>query len=286
MSAAAATTPLSSPPSMPRAPATRCYLRIDVSEGGGATLTRCTVTRIASWYTSVEATNCLLQEVVSDSGSGVMLRSCTVFGTGVDACCAWLDIQDSIIWGSSPQGIVTRNPNMRPRVQNSCVRGDPVFPGPGNINQDPRFAALEIRLLPCSPAIDAASDDAPADDLDGNLRPCGGRPDMGAYEYCEADAGADCPPLPSFRRGDADGDGAHRISDAVAILWDLFTGVPAGNCRDALDVDDDGLVLISDPIALLGYLFLGGAAPPPPFVACGLDSTPDLVGCTSYPACP
>jgi hypothetical protein len=45
-------------------------------------------------------------------------------------------------------------------------------------------------------------------------------------------------------------------------------------------VDDDGELLVTDPIALLGFLFRGGAAPPEPFEAPGVDPTPDdPLGC-------
>jgi parallel beta-helix repeat protein len=59
--------------------------------------------------------------------------------------------------------------------------------GAGNVDADPLLADpenLDFRLLSGSPAIDTAdSGFAPPDDLDGNPRPAGPAPDIGAYEF-------------------------------------------------------------------------------------------------------
>jgi hypothetical protein len=83
-----------------------------------------------------------------------------------------------------------------------------------------------------------------------------------------------------FRRGDATNDGVLNISDGVAILNHLFSGVTIG-CEDAGDVNDDGLQQITDPIQIFNFLFLGSAAEPaPPFPNCGADPAPlDLITC-------
>jgi hypothetical protein len=99
--------------------------------------------------------------------------------------------------------------------------------------------------------------------------------------------------VPEFIRGDANGDGAIDIGDAVAILAALFTSGPS-LCPDAEDGNDDGARDISDPVYLLSYLFAFAAPPPPPFGAfpagCGVDPTPDAppgdLGCPAGSGCP
>jgi hypothetical protein len=84
------------------------------------------------------------------------------------------------------------------------------------------------------------------------------------------------PPSERFRRGDADGDGAMELSDAIAVLDRLFLGGEPLGCPDAADANDDGELDLTDPIAILSRLFLGGDALPPPGSAdCGVDPTPD-----------
>lgn len=86
------------------------------------------------------------------------------------------------------------------------------------------------------------------------------------------------PPFPRvFLRGDADGDRALRITDAVRILAYLFSGGAAPPCLDAADVNDRGRVDVSAAIALLNFLFLGGAPPMVPFPTPGLDPTEDSI---------
>ena len=82
-----------------------------------------------------------------------------------------------------------------------------------------------------------------------------------------------------FRRGDSNADGSTDISDAVFTLRYLFLAGMEVSCKDAADSNDDGVVDISDPVALLWSLFLGAGRLPPPSARCGLDPTPDGLGC-------
>jgi hypothetical protein len=82
-----------------------------------------------------------------------------------------------------------------------------------------------------------------------------------------------------FVRGNANGDAAVDISDAVYHLNYLFLGGPTPPCLDASDVDDNGALEITDAISLLGFLFQGGPDPNPPFPTPGPDPTADALDC-------
>ncbi len=81
-----------------------------------------------------------------------------------------------------------------------------------------------------------------------------------------------------FSRGDANRNGRMDLSDAIAILLQLFRSAPIG-CADASDGNDDGQLTIADPIRVLGRLFSGDAPLPPPYPGRGTDPTDDALGC-------
>jgi hypothetical protein len=195
----------------------------------------------------------------------------------------------------------------------TCVEGDTVWGGEGNILADPVFAREglfdfdrykrvrigererpmpdfildpgDYRLRADSPCIDAGScKGAPETDIDGLERPRGDSCDMGAHEH----DGYEPPPLPPapFVRGDPNRDARVDVSDAVFVLGFLFTGGVDPLCKESIDVDDTGVLDLTDAIYLLNYLFLGGAAPPGPFPNCGSDPTEYEFGCRFYDACP
>lgn len=90
-----------------------------------------------------------------------------------------------------------------------------------------------------------------------------------------------------FIRGDIDPNGIVEVTDAVALLNRMFGVTPGGYlCERAADVNDSNVVDVSDAVILLTYLFLGGAEPAAPFPSCGPDTTPDLLSCEIYDACP
>ncbi len=93
------------------------------------------------------------------------------------------------------------------------------------------------------------------------------------------------PPVPEFRRGDANADGKVDISDAVSTLLWLFAGLSEPPCLEAVDADTSGKIDLTDAIYTLQYLFQGGSSPPAPGPeACGPAPEPKL-GCASYTAC-
>ena len=85
-----------------------------------------------------------------------------------------------------------------------------------------------------------------------------------------------------FLRGDANEDMTANSADVVGLINYLFKGGPL-SCLDAADCNDDGIINSSDVVYLINYLFKGGPASPIPFPACGLDPTPDELGCESHP---
>ncbi len=74
-----------------------------------------------------------------------------------------------------------------------------------------------------------------------------------------------------FRRGDVDGDGALRFTDAIFTLTYLFDSGEAPACLAAADFDDSGGIAIDDAVSILLYLFAGGRPPMDPFAQCGED---------------
>ena len=91
---------------------------------------------------------------------------------------------------------------------------------------------------------------------------------------------------PGFIRGDANQDGLLNIADPVEMLDLLFGVNPSVSCADALDANDDGGANIADPVYVLGRLFSAGPPPAAPYPDCGLDPTPDSLGCATHSACP
>ncbi|MBN1419605.1 MAG: hypothetical protein JXP34_12580 [Planctomycetes bacterium] len=96
---------------------------------------------------------------------------------------------------------------------------------------------------------------------------------------------------PYFIRGDTDGNGTYTIGDGIQILERLFANRPAfdSNCDDTGDLDDSGVFTIGDAVWLFNFLFAEGDLKQPPFPpaeVCGVDPTPDDLGCEDdSPAC-
>lgn len=65
----------------------------------------------------------------------------------------------------------------------------------------------------------------------------------------------------SYLCGDANGDGAVDISDAVYLIAYIFSGGPAPSPLLAGDANCDGAIDISDAVYLIAYIFSGGPAP-------------------------
>jgi hypothetical protein len=108
-------------------------------------------------------------------------------------------------------------------------------------------------------------------------RPAADRDNARASEWRVSPAPGGTPgrALPRFVRGDAGGDGAVTLADAVSILRYLFLGADPPRPLDAADADDSGKVDLTDAVRVLLFLHRDGAPPPSPFPAAGVDLTFD-----------
>jgi hypothetical protein len=204
--------------------------------------------------------------IVSKDGCTPDVRHVTIAGCDVAVNCfeknaghgGGMGSGDSmILWGND--AAVQLDALSSFAITNSIVQGS--FPGDGNIDADPLFAdaaAGDYHLTAASPAVGAGTDGS----------------DMGCFPY-------EGPPPVEFLRGDGNGDRFVDLSDAVAILFYLYAGAPAGPCPDALDADDSGIIDVSDPVRVLGYLFLDAEPPASPFPAIGPDPSDDELECAS-----
>jgi len=242
--------------------------------------------------------------------SAPTLINCTISGNSAEyrsggVHCGWDSsptLTNCIVWdnlGGSIYLISERSSN--PKVSFSCIEGEELWPGEGNINSDPLFVQPghwhdngtpdnpwddiwiegDYHLKPGSPCIDSGtSQGAPSFDIEGNSRPCGEGVDMGAYE-----AGNCFVTAVSFLRGYINSDRKLNIADAIFVLQYLLAGGEAPRCLKAADSNDSGSLEVADAVYLLGYLFAEGAEPPPPFSACGPDPTPDELTCEAFEIC-
>ncbi|MBP8304338.1 MAG: right-handed parallel beta-helix repeat-containing protein [Phycisphaerae bacterium] len=128
--------------------------------GGTATAVNCVIWDCPQPITLADSSN----TTVADRGSHITLSHCNV--QGGQAGISVSGSHSTVTWGEG----------------NSSV--DPLF-------LDPKAGDHHLQAL--SPLIDKGTPDlAPGTDLDGNLRPCGGGFDMGAYEF------GPCPPDPNW----------------------------------------------------------------------------------------
>jgi hypothetical protein len=169
---------------------------------------------VTDFLSSSTLINCLFAEndalyggAIVSAGAGAMptILNCTIVNnTGGDRgggifCFAWARcaVANCILWGnrdSSGTGesaqIVSID-ELAATVSYSCVEdadaGDTtVYPGTGNIDDDPRFLAFDCQLGPQSPCVNAGDNSSVPSwlttDLNGRPRIQAGTVDMGAYE--------------------------------------------------------------------------------------------------------
>ncbi|HAK94949.1 MAG TPA: hypothetical protein DCM87_08080, partial [Planctomycetes bacterium] len=169
------------------------------SSTGSPTLTNCTITGnsahrgggVYCFSASPTLTNCTISGNSASYGGGVYCVN--------DASPT---LTNCIVWGNAGDAFFL-NDDSNPVVIYSCIEGDTLWPGEGNINTDALFVQPghwddngtpddtsddiwiegNYHLQPGSPCIDAGtSEGAPTTDIEGNGRPCGAGVDVGAYE--------------------------------------------------------------------------------------------------------
>ena len=257
------------------------------NDGGSPTVTGCTFSGnsvTCSIYSGAHGGG------IYNRGSSPTLVNCTFSGNSVANECGDANgdgmynresspaLINCIIWGNTaPQGPELFNDGSSTAdVTYGNIQGDDVWPGEGNINDDPDFSRNpdpgpdgnwdgtdddygDLRLLTDSPCIDAGDNDAVTvpTDLDGHIRIWDGDDngeaivDMGAYEFG------------SYAYGDLDCDGEVNLFDI-----DPFVLVVAGtaptypeyyavypDCDHVLaDIDADGAVSLFDIDAFVALL--------------------------------
>ena len=144
---------------------------------------------------------------------------------------------NSIIWDNSPQSIYTSSGT--PLITYSDIEGG--WEGEGNIDDNPQFTDPDngdYTLMETSPCIDTGT-------IIEDMEYCGDAPDMGAYEYCEEECGAEL--------ADVTGDGQINVLDLVQIsYYVLELSTPAYPC--AADYNQDGQVNILDLVQISNYI--------------------------------
>ncbi len=168
--------------------------------------------------------------------------SSTGRGGGLFSLGAPVTLVNSIVWNNRGDSIEETTPVT---AKYSCIQGETVWPGEGNINTDPLFVAAsdwddpgtpedsrddvplegDYHLRPDSPCVDSGSFvESSAVDIEGTPRPCGAAFDIGAFEsgVCSLD------PAARFRRGDTNSDGGLDLSDVILNLHSFSCSTSSG----------------------------------------------------------
>lgn len=150
------------------------------------------------------------------------------------------NVVNCIVWGNGED--VTYDALSLPRFSYCLVGGEFVWPGEGNMNENPLFLdpdRNDLRLTTESPAVNSATTrGCPQNDFAGEARPSGSAPDMGALEESNVPHDID-------RDGVADDDDAFpldaryvldRDADTLPDEWEILF---FGNTEAKPDEDPD-----------------------------------------------
>ncbi len=89
-----------------------------------------------------------------------------------------------------------------------------------------------------------------------------------------------------FRRGDCNANGSVNIADPMVLLTFVFLDPGLVACASPCDGNADCNIDLLDAAFMLAFIFMGGAAPPPPFLACGVDLAACGHPCPAFDICP
>ncbi len=130
--------------------------------------------------------NCTFSGNSAALGGGLAVEGATVTVTN---CILWGDTPDEVYDGGLTCAITYS------AVQDDMPGDNTVYPGDGNIDDDPLLrAAADVHLTTGSPCVNAGSGEGfelPETDLDGHARILCGAVDMGAYEFGIGDSDCD-----------------------------------------------------------------------------------------------
>jgi hypothetical protein len=138
------------------------------------------------------------------------------------------------------RGATSYSNNAVSYMESNASNGDIIS---GNINVDPLMVdlngskAIDYKLQPSSPAIDAGADVGLTADFEGTLVPQGAAPDIGAFEY---HSGAS-----AYRNADINQDSLINITDLGIIMSD-FEKNSANAQNPRSDINTDGNVNVVD----------------------------------------
>jgi hypothetical protein len=160
-----------------------------------------------------------------------------------------ITVVNSILWGNTPTQV---NTGVAPSITYSDVQGG--HAGTGNINANPVFLGPgDYHIFLASPCVDTGTPDgAPADDIDGDVRPQGAGYDMGADENLPDDDGDG---VPSMYEMGPDGDPGYDGNDDGVPDW------TQGNVSSFPTVDGGNYVTIECDAP--AFFTNAGAAPNP-----------------------
>lgn len=123
--------------------------------------------------------------VTGNRGTGTIGRA---ISAGADAV---LNVNNSIVWSPDQLAFGLNESTISSITYSNLSAGGAMYPGEGNINSDPLLdESMNYELLPDSPCIDVGNPNNYLEfDFEGNQRPYGDGPDLGAQEFisCPSD---------------------------------------------------------------------------------------------------